>query len=74
MTFKYIEVEVEVDMSDFTDEDIEEEYEERFGKPMGSEADDLERLQSIYHAMRLNKPNAHDLMWDYIRDRLGVAV
>jgi hypothetical protein len=72
MTTTYIEV--EVDLSDFTDHDIKQEYEYRFGKPVDIPKDDLERLQSIYHAMRLNKPNAHDLMWDYIRDRLGVAV
>ena len=72
MTTAYIEV--EVDLSEFSDRDIKAEYTERFGKPMDSEADDLERLQSIYQAMRLNKPNAHDLMWDYIRDRLGVVV
>ena len=28
-----------------------------------------------YHAMRLGKRElAYDLMWDYVRDKLGVAV
>ena len=72
MTTTYIEV--EVDLEDFSDQDIKDEYEERFGTPADLPEGDLERLHAIYQAMRLNKPNAHDLMWDYIRDRLGVAL
>lgn len=71
MTITYIEV--EVDMSDFSDSDIENEYAERFGKPVGTEDESLERLRTIYHAMRQGKPEARDLMWDYIRDTLGVV-
>jgi hypothetical protein len=67
-------IEVEVDLSDFSDQDIKEEYAERFGTPMGNEDDDTQRLQSIYHAMRQGKPDAQDMMWDYIRDRLGTVV
>lgn len=72
MTTAYIEV--EVDLETFSDQDIKDEYEERFGTPADLPEGDIERIETIYHAMRLNKPNAHDLMWDYIRDRLGVAV
>jgi len=72
MTYRYIEV--EVNMDDFSDDDIKTEYAERFGTPMSTENDNLERLRGIYHAMRQDKPEARDLMWDYIRDTLGVAV
>ena len=72
MTSAYIEV--EVDLCDFSDEDIEAEYAERFGKPVEREGDNTERLRAIYHAMRQNRPEAHDMMWDYIRDTLGVTV
>jgi hypothetical protein len=63
-------VEVEVDLSEFSDEDIEAEYAERFGE-VHSESGDTERLEAIFTAMRLNRPEAHALMWDYVRDKLG---
>jgi hypothetical protein len=72
MTIRYVEV--EVDMSDFSDEDIKAEYAERFDTPVEREGDNTERLKAIYHAMRQNRPEAHNMMWDYIRDTLGVTV
>jgi hypothetical protein len=71
MTTAYIEV--EVDLGDFSDKEIEAEYIERFGKPVGHVHEEHERLRTIYHAMRQGKPEARDLMWDYIRDTLGVV-
>ncbi len=65
-------VEVEVDLSEFSDEDIEAEYAERFGE-VHSKSEDTERLEAIFHAMRLNRPDVHTLMWDYVRDKLGKA-
>lgn len=75
MTYKTLEVDttvtVEVDLDDFTDNDIEEEFYHR-GLDV---ANHDERLHAIYQAMRLGKKeHAYDLMWDFIRDKLGVAV
>jgi hypothetical protein len=72
MTTAYIEI--EVDLESFSDEDIEAEYEERFGAAAKLKDEEFKRLQRIYHAMRLDKPEAKDLMWEYIRDTLGVVL
>lgn len=71
-----VDVDVEVDLSDFDDDVIREEYEERFGDGGGGDPSNTdEALPRIYHAMRQGKTElAHELMWDYVRDKLGVAV
>lgn len=72
----YVNVEVDVDLSMLDDEDIRDEYTERFGSPGGPDPSDTrDAIQAIYHAMRMgHKDKAYDLMWDYVRDVLGTAV
>jgi hypothetical protein len=71
MNSRYRTIEVEVDLADFDDDEIEQEFRDRgLGGPTSNE-----QLYAIYQAMRLGKTeHAHTLMWDYVRDRLGVAV
>lgn len=76
MPFITTEVEVRVNLSEFEDEDIREEYEKRFGgeEPFEDEiqTDDRETLIKIFQAMRTNqRDKAHALMWDYVCDKLG---
>lgn len=73
---RYRTINVEICLSALDDDDILEEYEERFGNGGGGDpANTDEALPRIYHAMRLGKKDlAYELMWDYVRDRLGVAV
>lgn len=47
----YKEVEIDVDMSDFEDDEIRDEYEERFGVP----AEDEEDWMGIYELRRRGK-------------------
>lgn len=70
-----ITVDAEAYLSDFDDEDIRAEYAERFGDDPNASHNTDEPLPRIYHAMRLGKRElAYELMWDYVRDKLGVAV
>ena len=70
-----ITVEADAFLSDFDDEDIRAEYNERFGDQCEDAHNTDEPLPRIYHAMRLGKRElAYELMWDYVRDKLGVAV
>lgn len=71
----YITVEAHVDLDDFDDEDIRGEYEARGLGNSCPSTHDSEQLQAIHHAMRMGKAQtAYNLMYDYVRDRLGVAV
>lgn len=70
MTTRYISVEVSLD--DFSDEDIQEEYEARFTT---AAADGDAQLNLIYHALRQGKQElAIELVWEHLRDKLGVVV
>ncbi len=57
---------VEVDLSEFDDDEIREEFNDRFGH------DGVVELREIFQLMRTgHRERAHDLMWDYLRDKLG---
>lgn len=74
----YVTVEVDVDLSEFSDDDIREEYEERCLGDDNSGPGSLEeklRLENIHYAMLMGRRDvAYDLMYDYIRDRLGKSI
>ena len=70
MTYKMIEVEVE--LSDFDDEDLIEELESRgkYSPTMGN-SDDL--IDKIFHLRRLGKPYERELD-EYLYIRTGRAI
>lgn len=64
------DVDVEIDLEDFTDQEIEDEYKARC-----LSGDEDEQLDAIYVAMRQNAlPKAYELMRDYVLDKLGKVV
>lgn len=64
----YKEVEIEVDMNDFDDDEIRDEYEDRFGVP----ADDEENWAQIYELRRNGKMDEFLRLIDkVIMDRTG---
>lgn len=71
----YITIEADVDLDDFDDDDIREEYEAR---GLGDTPSDSERMETLrrIHQLMLNKKSreAYRLMYDYIRDELGTAI
>ena len=71
----YVTVDVDVDLDDFDDDEIRKEYEARGLGDGPSEGEEMETLKRIHQLMRFNKrEQAYNLMYDYIRDKLGVAV
>jgi hypothetical protein len=70
MTYKMIEVEVE--LSDFDDEDLIEELESR-GKYSPTMGDSDELIDKIFHLRRLGKPYERELD-EYLYIRTGRAV
>lgn len=68
-------IEVEVDLCDFTDDEIRDEYEDRGLGDVPDESERRARLRAIRQLM-LNKKSreAYKLMYDYIRDELGTAI
>ena len=63
-------VTVEVDLDDFTDEEIKDEYKER---AIGGE--DREELKAIRQLVLSHKSKeAYRRMYDYIRNRRGTAI
>lgn len=64
----YKEVEVDVDMSDFDDDEIRDEYEDRFGVP----AEDEENWTQVYELRRSGKMDEFMRAIDkIIMDRTG---
>ena len=66
---------VEVDLDDFTDEEIEEEYNDRGLGDQPSESEDRAQLMDIRQLVLADKRDeAYRRMYDYIRNRLGTAI
>lgn len=64
------DVDVEIDLEDFSDQEIEDEYKARFPG-----FDEDEQLQAIWLAMRQNsEAKAYELMRGYVLDKLGKVV
>lgn len=71
----YITVEVDVDLSEFDDSEIEEEYNDRGLGDQPSASEDREELMAIRQLMLAKKSDeAYRRMYDYIRNRLGTAI
>jgi hypothetical protein len=63
---------VEVDMSEFSDEDIRDEYNER---KLGDSIDDHEALTKIWlHDREGRKDEAYALMREYVLDKLNKVI
>jgi hypothetical protein len=68
----YITVEVDVDLSEFSDEEIRDEYESRDLGDSVASIDDMEVLTKIWlHDREGRKDEAYALMRDYVLDKLG---
>lgn len=71
----WITVEVDVDLSEFDDSAIEEEYNSRGLGDQPTQSEDREQLMAIRHLMLSSKSKeAYKLMYEYIRNRLGTAI
>lgn len=71
----YITVEVDVDLSEFDDSEIEEEYNDRGLGDQPSASEDREELMAIRQLVLTHKSKeAYRRMYDYIRNRLGTAI
>jgi len=71
----WITVEVDVDLSEFDDSAIEEEYNDRGLGDQPSESEDREELMAIRQLVLADKRDeAYRRMYDYIRNRLGTAI
>jgi hypothetical protein len=70
-----VTVEVDVDLSEFDDDDIEAEYNSRGLGDQPSESEDREELMAIRQLVLSKKSKAaYKRMYDYIRNRLGTAI
>jgi hypothetical protein len=79
MRYTTVTVDVDVDLSEFDTEDLQEELAQRgvMLPATGPLTDDeaSRRLETIHQLMRMGKKdNAYELMYDYIRDVLGTAI
>lgn len=72
MTVIYKDVEVEIDLSDFSDEELIDELEYR-GKYSPTMGDSDELIDKIFHARRQGKPY-DDLLDQYLYIKTGRAV
>lgn len=64
------DVDVEIDLEDFSDQEIEEEYKARC-----LSFDEDEQIYAIYVAMRQNaEAKAYELMRQFVLDKLGKVV
>ena len=71
----WITVEVDVDLSEFDDSAIEQEYNDRGLGDQPSESEDRQELMAIRQLVLNHKSKeAYKLMYDYIRNRLGTAI
>jgi len=72
MKTKYVEVEVDIDLEDYSDDELIEELAERGVSGYGHNMDDL---RNIHELMKLNKRDAaYAAMYELIRNNLGVAI
>ena len=70
-----ISVEVDVDLSEFNDSDIEDEYNKRGLGNQPSESEDKQELMAIRQLVLTKKSKeAYKRMYEYIRNRLGTAI
>jgi diketogulonate reductase-like aldo/keto reductase len=68
-------VTVEVDLDDFTDEEIEAEYNERGLGDGLTASEDRDELMAIRQLVLNHKSKeAYKRMYEYIRNRLGTAI
>ena len=68
-------VTVEVDLDDFTDQEIEDEYKERGLGGTLTPAEDRQELMAIRQLVLNHKSKeAYKRMYEYIRNRLGTAI
>lgn len=66
---------VDVDLEDFDDDEIIDEYNERGLGDKPSESERMDKLREIRQLMLQGKTeDAYKLMYDYIRDELGTAI
>ena len=66
---------VDIDLDDFDDDDIREEYESRGLGDTPSNDERTAQLRHIRFYMNIGKrEEAYRLMYDYIRDELGTAI
>lgn len=72
MTIIYKDIEVEIDLSDFSDDELIDELESR-GKYSPSMGDSDELIDKIFHARRQGKPYDH-LLDQYLYIVTGRAV
>jgi FAD/FMN-containing dehydrogenase len=71
----YITVEVDVDMDNFSDEEIRDEYNERGLSGGGSLSDEHETLTKIWlHDREGRKDEAYALMREYVLDKLNKVI
>ena len=71
----WITVEVDVDLSEFDDSAIESEYNDRGLGDGLTVSEDKDELMAIRHLMLTHKSKeAYNLMYEYIRNRLGTAI
>lgn len=71
----YVTVDVDVDLNDFDDDEIREEYKARgLGEGL-SESEEAAALMKIRQLILMDKHSeAVTLMSDFIRNKLGVAI
>jgi hypothetical protein len=70
----YITVEVDVDVSEFSDEDIRDEYHNR-NLGSGIDLEDVEVLTKIWlHDREGRKDEAYALMREYVLDKLNKVI
>jgi hypothetical protein len=62
-----VEVDVEVNLEEFSDDEINAEYKLRFN----DELEDKDTLETMYYAYRNNNPKAVDMMFEYVCNKLG---
>jgi hypothetical protein len=71
----WITVEVDVDLDEFSDDQIEGEYLARELGGLPSESEDRTELMEIRQLVLNNKSKeAYKRMYEYIRNRLGTAI
>lgn len=75
MSYRTVTVDVDVDLSDFDDEDIRDEYESRNLGDSVSSTDELETLTKIWlHDREGRKDKAYALMREYVLNKLGKVI
>jgi hypothetical protein len=71
---KYVEIEVDIDLTDWDDDELIAELSERGVSGYGGSCTD-DDLRNIHELMKLNKRDAaYAAMYELIRNKLGVAI